>query len=179
MSKQTKLITSKETRLSYANIWFPKSINGGPERYSATLLIPKDSEDIKKIKEAVWQAYVEGSGKLERTFGFIPEFSQIKNPLRDGDKERDWDDAYVGHYFINATSGSKPQVIDIYKNPIEDTSEIYSGVYARVAIHFYVFANADSGAFGIACSLDNVMKVADGEPLGVKSSAWEDFEDVD
>ena len=176
MSK-AKFITSNETRLSYANIWFPKSINGGPEKYSATLLIPKNSDDVKKIREAIWQAYVDGSSKLERTFGFIPEFSQIKNPLRDGDKERDWDEAYKDHYFINATTGDKPQVIDIYKNPIEDTSEIYSGVYARVAIHFYVYAHKDNGAFGVACSLDNVMKVKDGEPLGTKTSAWEDFED--
>lgn len=173
----TKVLTSSETRLSYANIWFPKSINGGPEKYSATLLIPKGSEDIKKIKEAIWQAYVDGSSKFERAFGFIPEFKDIKNPVRDGDVERNWDEAYVGHYFLNATSGSKPQVIDIYKSPIEDTSEIYSGVYARVAIHFYVFANKDTGACGIACSLDNVMKVKDGDPLGTKSSAWEDFAD--
>jgi len=177
MSYQTKVITSKQSRLSYANIWYPKSVNGGPEKYSTTILIPKDSPDIKKIQDAIWQAYVEGSGKLEKAFGFIPEFSQIKNPLRDGDKERDWDEAYVGHYFLNATSGSKPQVIDIYKNPIEDTSEIYSGVYARVSIHFYVFANKDTGVCGIACSLDNVMKIKDGDPLGTKSSAWEDFSD--
>ncbi len=176
--KNIKMITSKETRLSYANIWFPKSVNGGPPRYSATLLIPKDSPDVNKIKDSIHRAYEEGRDKFEQAFGFVPEFDTIKNPLRDGDIERDWDPAYVGHVFLNVTSKNKPDVIDAYKDPIMDTSEIYSGVYARVAIHFYAFANAKSGAYGIACSLDNVMKVKDGEPLGTKSSAWEDFEDL-
>lgn len=43
MSKlnNTKVITGKNTRLSYFNGWEPKSINGGPEKYSVSLLIPK------------------------------------------------------------------------------------------------------------------------------------------
>lgn len=177
MSYQTKVITSKQSRLSYANIWFPKSVNGGQEKYSTTILIPKDSKDVQKIKDAIWQAYVEGSSKLERELGYVPEFKDLKNPIRDGDEERDWDEAYVGHIFINATSGSRPGVIDIYKNPITDTSQIYSGVYARCAIHFYVFANGETKKCGVACCLDNVMKVADGDLLGTRTSAWEDFED--
>ena len=31
---RTKVITGKETRLSYFHGWEPTSINGGPERYS-------------------------------------------------------------------------------------------------------------------------------------------------
>lgn len=34
---RTKVITGKDTRLSYFNGWEPKSINGGPEKYSVSL----------------------------------------------------------------------------------------------------------------------------------------------
>ncbi|MDU3456862.1 MAG: DUF2815 family protein, partial [Peptoniphilus harei] len=37
---KTKVITG-EVRLSYANVWEPKSINGGKERYSVSVIIPK------------------------------------------------------------------------------------------------------------------------------------------
>ena len=31
-------------RISFANIWEPKSINGGDEKYSVSLLIPKEDK---------------------------------------------------------------------------------------------------------------------------------------
>ena len=37
---KTKVITGI-TRLSYANVWEPKSINGGTEKYSVSIIIPK------------------------------------------------------------------------------------------------------------------------------------------
>lgn len=47
-NNKTKVITGKDSRLSYFNGWEPKSINGGPEKYSVSVLIPKD--DVKTIK---------------------------------------------------------------------------------------------------------------------------------
>ena len=41
-------------RLSFANIWEPKSINGGEEKYSASLIIPKsDKATVNAIQKAV------------------------------------------------------------------------------------------------------------------------------
>lgn len=48
MSRNTKIVTGTNTRLSYANVWEPKSINGGKEKYSVSLIIPKD--DTKTIQ---------------------------------------------------------------------------------------------------------------------------------
>ena len=62
---RTKVITGKDTRLSYFNGWEPKSINGGPEKYSVSLLIPKDDkETINAIEKAIDAAIEEGSGKF-------------------------------------------------------------------------------------------------------------------
>ena len=37
----TKVITGKDTRWSYCNIWDAKSINGGTRKYSVALIIPR------------------------------------------------------------------------------------------------------------------------------------------
>ena len=58
----TKVITGVNTRWSYANVWDPKSINGGAPKYSVSLIIPKsDTATVAKIKAAI-QAVLE-SGK--------------------------------------------------------------------------------------------------------------------
>ena len=40
-SNPMKVITGPDTRWSYANVWEPKSINGGAPKYSVSLIIPK------------------------------------------------------------------------------------------------------------------------------------------
>ena len=54
--------------------------------------------------------------------GKKPNKAAIKLPLRDGDIERD-DEAYKGHYFINANSTTAPQIVDRAVKPILDRSE--------------------------------------------------------
>jgi hypothetical protein len=167
-----KVVTG-EVRLSYANIWSPKSINGGDEKYSVSLLIPKsDTQTINSIKKAIEEAKVEGAPKFG---GKVPPV--LKTPLRDGDVERPDDEAYAGHYFVNANSKDKPQIVDKSVQSILDQSEVYSGCYARVSLRFYAFNT--NGNKGIACGLGNIQKVADGESLGGKSRAEDDFDAVE
>ena len=163
-------------RLSYANIWQAKSINGGAPKYSASVLIPKsDTKTLAKVKAAIQAAYEEGEGKLKGNGKTAPSLASLKTPLRDGDTERPDDEAYVDHWFINANSNTAPGVVDANREPIYDTSEIYSGVYARVSLSFYAFNS--NGNRGIACALQNIQKVRDGEALGGKSKAEDDFND--
>ncbi len=170
----TKVITGKETRWSYANVWEPKSINGGTPKYSVSLIIPKsDTVTVQKIKAAIEAAYHEGESKLKGNGKTVPTLSVIKTPLRDGDAERPDDNAYANAYFINANSATAPGVVDLDRNPILSRSEVYSGVYGRASINFYAFNS--NGNKGIACGLNNLQKVRDGEPLGGKVSAENDF----
>ena len=56
-----KVITGENTRWSYANVWEPKSINGGTPKYSVSLIIPKsDTKTIAAINAAVDAAIEEG-----------------------------------------------------------------------------------------------------------------------
>ena len=170
----TKVITGKSTRWSYANVWDPKSINGGAPKYSVSLIIPKsDTATIEKIKAAIKAAYEEGESKLKGNGKTVPPLESLKTPLRDGDLERPDDEAYHDSYFINANSSSAPGIVDANCQPILDRSEVYSGVYGRASINLYAFNS--NGNKGIACGLNNLQKIRDGEPLGGKSSAEDDF----
>lgn len=170
----TKVITGINTRWSYANIWDPKAIDGGKPKYSVSLIISKDDKaTLDKIKAAIQAAYEEGQSKLKGNGKSVPPLSAIKNPLRDGDIEKPDDEAYAGSYFVNANSATAPGVVDADRQPIIERSEVYSGVYGRASISFYAF-NVN-GNKGIACGLNNLQKIRDGEPLGGKASAESDF----
>ena len=78
---------------------------------------------------------------------------------------------------MNANSSTAPGVVDANRNEIMVKSEVYSGCYGRASINFYAF-NAN-GNRGIACGLNNLQKIRDGEPLGGRASAESDFATVE
>lgn len=184
-NQSTKVITGM-VRLSYTHVFEPQSIDGGDEKYSTAILIPKsDKETLRKIKAAVDAAKELGKSKWG---GKIP--ANCKTPLRDGDEERPDDEAYAGHYFLNASSKNKPGIAKpVGKDgsgktkfqEITDTTEVYSGCYAKVSLNFYPFDA--KGNRGVAAGLNNLVKVQDGDFLGGRSSlnddfASEDFDDI-
>ena len=174
----TKVITGVKTRWSYANVWQAKSINGGTPKYSVSLIIPKsDTKTVTAVKNAIQAAYEEGQSKLKGNSKSVPALTAIKTPLRDGAAERPDDEAYKDSYFINANSATAPGIVDAARNPIIEHSEVYSGVYGRASINFYAFNS--NGNRGIACGLNNLQKISDGEPLGGKTRAEDDFADED
>lgn len=178
IKNETKVITGK-VRLSYANIFEPKSINGSDPKYSVSLIIPKsDKQQIETIEEAINNAILAGESKLAGKNGKVP--SNIKLPLRDGDEDRPDDENYANSYFLNANSTKAPAVVGLEKDRSTGKAihlgedDVYSGCYARVSINFYAFNT--NGNKGIACGLGNIQKVEDGERFGGGASAEEDFE---
>ena len=164
----TKVITGK-VRASFVHIFEPQSVNGSDPRYSCSFIIPKsDVETIGKIRTAIEEAKQSGVTKWG---GKIP--ANLKLPLRDGDIDRPDDPNYDNAYFVNANATTAPGIVDADRNPIMSRSEVYSGVYGRASITFYAFNS--SGNKGIACGLNNLQKIRDGEPLGGKASAESDF----
>lgn len=173
----TKMVTGK-VRLSYANIWEPKENDQGQLKYSCALLIPKSDKDtLRKIKTIV-DALKE---EAEKKFKKLP--SNFKLPLHDGDQDKPDDENYAGHYFLNAYANTKPGIAKpIGKGAdgktkfqeITDTTEVYSGCYAKVALNFYIFDNKSKG---IGVGLNNIVKVQDGETLAGRASVDEDFAD--
>lgn len=171
----TKVVTG-QVRLSYANVWEPKAINGGDPKYSTSIIIPKkDKKTIQKIEDAIAEAIEDGfeSGKFKKG----KAKSTLKTPLRDGDVERPDDKNYADSMFMNLNSVKQPGIVDRAVQPILDQSEVYSGCYARVSMN--LFAYNSNGNTGIGAGLNNIQKLADGEPLGGGSTPDQDFGNVD
>lgn len=176
---ETKMVTGK-VRLSYANIWEPKETDG-KLKYSCALLIPKsDKETVRKIKAIVDALKAEAATKYK---GKLP--TSFKLPLHDGDDEKPDDEAYAGHFYLNAYANTKPGIAKpIGKDAtgktkfqeITDTTEVYSGCFAKVSINFYAYDNQSKG---IGVGLNNIVKVQDGETLAGRASVNEDFGDED
>lgn len=159
-------------RFSYLHCWEPNAVNGGDPKYSVSVIIPKsDTETVEKINMAIEQAKKDSVSKWG---GKVP--ANLKLPLRDGDIDRPEDEAYADSYFFNANSRQAPQVVDKNVQPILDQSEVYSGCYGRISVNFYGFNN--NGNRGIAAGLGNIQKLRDGESLGGRSNAEEDFDAV-
>lgn len=161
-------------RISFANIWKPKSINGSEEKYSVSCIIPKsDKATIAKIQKAIETA--KEDGKVRKWGGKIP--GNLKLPLRDGDVDRPDDDAYKNSVFVNATNKDAPQIVNRKVQPILDAMECGSGDFCNVSVNFYPF-NAN-GNRGVAASLGNVQLVKHGERLAGKVSAASEFEEIE
>lgn len=170
---RTKIVTDK-IRFSYAHVFEPVAMaEGQDKKYSVSLLIPKKNKAlIKRINDAILAAME--AGKASKFGGAIPK-KNFKMPLRDGDVEREDDEVYKGHFFLSASCKRKPGVVDADLNPIIDQDEFYSGCWGRASINFYAFNS--NGNKGIACGLNNLQKLEDGEPLSGMATAQEDFAD--
>lgn len=161
-------------RISFANIWSPKSINGSDPKYSVSCVISKsDKSTLARIQKAIEAA--KEQGKVSKWGGKIPP--NCKTPLRDGDIDRPDDEDYVNAMFINATAKDAPQIVDRQVNPIMDPMMVYSGCFCNVSINFYPF-NAN-GNRGIAAGLGNIQFVKDGDRLSGKASASSDFDAIE
>ena len=170
----TKVITGK-VRLSYCHLFKPHAVTEGQEpKYSVCLLVPKsDKQTLRNIQAAVAAAKTAGESVLKDKNGRIP--ATLKTPLRDGDAERPDQPEYEGMYFLNASSKQKPGLLDRDRTEIVDSTEVYSGCYGRASLNFFAYNQA--GNKGIGCGLNHIQKVADGDFLGGRSRAEDDFDE--
>ena len=137
------------------------------------LLIPKtDVDGITKIKAAMKSA-------LEKKFGDLSKVKGLKNPLKDGDGNKQdgtpHGEEYHGHFYLRCKSSEKPGVIDIKGKEIINSTDFVSGDFCRASITASAY---DSNmAKGVTFYLNNLQKVADGPSLGgtVRTTAAEDF----
>jgi len=176
-SNPTKVMTGK-VRLSYANIVNPRPNDDGKDTWSTVLLIPKDDKKtLMALKAAAEQALKDGIASQKLKAG-----TSLKNAwktLKDGDERDDLDEnpEYAGHYYMNVSAYQKPGIVDKNVQPILDSSEIYSGMYARVDINAYPYKS--KGNTGVTFGLNNVQKWADGDFLGGRARAEDVFDALD
>lgn len=175
MNDDIKRVITGKVRLSYTNLTTPRAPKLGDKlKYSTTILIPKaDIATKQRIDSAINGAIQEGI--VSKWSGVSP--AQPAVPIYDGDGVRPTGEYFSeeckGCWVMTASSEQRPQVVDINLKEIMNPAEIYSGMYARVSIKFFPYFN--SGKKGIGCGLCNVQKLEDGEPLGGRTNAADDF----
>lgn len=175
---KTKVVTGK-VRLSYVHVFEPYASDGDDEskaKYSTVILIPKtDTATLNKIEVA--RAAAIEAGKHSKFDGKVPP--NLVNTLHDGDEEADLDKnpEYAGHMYMSISSNSKPGVVDQNVQPILDSTEVYSGCYARVSMNAAAYNY--KGKKGISFYLSHVQKLADGESFTGRTRAEDDFDAVE
>lgn len=166
-----------EVRFSYTAVFQPKKNDDGtPSKYGVCIIIPKeDTETVNLVKEAIDAA--KQRGKMEKWGGKIP--ANVNSCLRDGDIDREDDEAFAGCYFLNASSRNKPGVKVLEDGVVSDAldeEDFYSGCYGAVTLDFFPYES--SGNKGVGAGLNNVIKTRDGDRLSGGRSADEDFADL-
>jgi hypothetical protein len=172
--QKTKIVIGP-LKLSFVHVWEPTAMEGQTDKkYSVHVLIPKnDKATIDKIEAAIEAAKQEGIASKWK--GKLPK--KCWNPLQDGDTEKADYEEYNGMLYVSAKSSTKPGVVDKNRQPILAQDEVYSGILGYVSINFYAFDK--NGNAGVAAGLNHVMKVKDGPALGGRSSADNDFANIE
>lgn len=173
----TKVVTGR-VRLSYVHVWEPWSSGGDDNeaKYSVALLIPKtDKTTINALRKA--QAAALEQGKDSKFGGKVPKV--WADTIHDGDEEADLEKnpEYEGHWYMSVSSKTKPGIVDQNVQPILDSTEVYSGCFARVSLNAFPYNT--KGKKGVSFGLNHVQKLADGDFLGGRSKAEDDFDAVE
>lgn len=162
-------------RLSYANLFTPRSVNGSEPRYSCTLLVDKeDTQAVELVNGAV-----EAAKKLfKEKFGDYK--GKLKSVVYDGDEDFPDDENCEGKLVIRASSKKQPGIKVLDSGMLVDAldeDEVYSGCFAAVELNFFPYNQPSSK--GISAGLNNVLKLEDGARLGGGGrSADAAFEDL-
>lgn len=165
----------KHVRLSYAQVFEPRSFEGGDPKYSTVLLISKDDADtVKKVQETILRvAKAQWGDKIKNNR--LP--SNFNNPLKDGDDVCDVQPAYENCFYLRASSKRQPVLLDRSKRHVEEEDNlIYSGCYCNASINIFAFdASVNKG---ISAGLNGLQFVEHGERLG-GGSCENDFDQLD
>lgn len=177
-------ILTPKFRASYPNV-FKKKLNdlSKKEEYSLVAVFPKGT-DLSGLKKAAKEACFERFGADPKKWP-----KNLRDPFRSNDEKATEDDttgkkAYPdgyeeGGFFINLKSQEKPGLVNGKNEDIITESDFYAGCYARATVSAYAYGGKDTGFTpGVAFGLRNIQKMAEGEPLGSRTRAQDDFEPI-
>lgn len=178
-------IIAKNVRLTYCHLAEPYSYDDSMTgKYSVSMLIKKtDSALLKQIGLAHKEAIQKGVDKYGQ--GFSKNVTPLIRPegsnnglLIDCDLDERYSDNadYKGCYLLSAKSTTAPYVFAFEKgkeklNKEEILELVYSGCYGWVQFNFYPYQAPVNK--GIACGLNTVIKMQDGDSMGGRANPTE------
>lgn len=164
-------IVLKNVRLSFPQIWTPKSFAPGQDpRFNANFLIDKETQGdlIQKLKEAV-AAVADEKWKGKKPGG-------LKVCFGDGE-EKDYD-GYENAVYVSASTKVRPVIVDQKKNPLaEEDGKPYAGCYVNAAISLW--AQDNQWGKRVNATLDAIQFVKDGESFGGKKVTADVFGEIE
>lgn len=189
----------KNARLSFHDLFEPKSMDGGKPKFNATLICGDDTTakftnskgDVKVVPHGKLLAVYEHL--LNEKFGKIPAKSEnwFYNKA-DGSTHRDafvnddgdyWAGTDENTFYVSSNKiaskckNGKMTVLDQRRDDIEANSGLlFSGCYVNAVIDVYAYQN-DSGK-GVTAELSGIQLLRTGEALGTaQTDARDEFED--
>lgn len=164
MSDEKEKIITPVFRVNFPSVFQPRKDSNGNEKYSVQMLFDSDT-DLKEMR-----ALAKKTAMAKYPDGIPKNFTK---PFRKGEEKSDEYPEYEGMIFTNAGSKFKPGLCDSKGNDIISGDDFYSGCYAKASVICYCY-NVN-GNKGVTFGLQNLMKVKDGERLGARNSAQDDF----
>jgi len=187
-------VTLKGVRLSFADIWKPKTLKreDGSEsdpKFSANFLIPKDGDLMASYKgksmpvmKALKAAKIDAIGKkLGEEKAKELKIRANNYCVKDGDEENY--DGYAGQWYVSANNSRKPVVKGRDKRDLAEADGIvYSGCYVNAIVTLWYqpagTKNGNAVPHAVYGSLEAVQFVRDGEAFGAPGVSDDDFEDL-
>lgn len=169
----TKVITPQAT-LSYPHLFEPNTPPGAAEAVYSCALVFEKGTDLGELKKAALAAATEKFGNKAEA---LIRDGKLRMPFRNDGAEKGYPD---GSVFMNVKNKSKPGIVSIYPGPdgkpqvIDDPAQIYAGCKVRASLRAYAYDV--SGNKGVAFSLGNLQKLADGERLDGRVKAEDEFD---
>ncbi len=174
-------ITTPKCRMSFVTVFEPKRYKGGDPKFSVVMLFPKTlakQGELKDMQKLIKATAIEEWGEVPaEAITIDSEYC----PFKDGDKKGY--DGYEDTYCATASSLYQPAIIDVgnYAKDIKpqaiiDPREFYSGCYARVSITAFTWES--KGKRGVSFGLQNIQKLADGEPFSGRGNPEADFDPI-
>ena len=176
----SKIITPK-FRVNWPSITKPKLNElSGKEEYSL-IAIFEPGTDLKPLQKAVEEAIMDKWGKDKTKWP-----KNMRLPFRKGEEAKKESEDGMSYYpagysekvvWIRLKSVQRPGLVGPDMQDIIDDSEFYSGCYARASVNAYAYDQA--GNRGVAFGLNNIQKLAEGEPLSGRPKPQDEFSAVE
>lgn len=166
-------------RLSFPHLFAPrKNDDGTDDKYQCCLLIDQKDTAFKEAYDKALEA-AKANGVKSKWGGKMPKNLQL--PLRDGEEREEEYPEFEGKWFINPKARRKPDTCVVVKGgqlaKSDDEEEFYAGCYVVALISLFPYDN--SGNKGVACGLEGIIKVKDGERFDGGGSIQSAFAEED
>jgi hypothetical protein len=175
-------VTTPKFRVSYPNV-FKAKLNdmNGKEEYSLVALFAKGA-DLSSMKKAAQDAIVAKWGADQKKWP-----KNLRSPFRSHDEKATEDDVTgkkmyphgmeEGGVFVNLKSQQKPGLVDQNVQDIISEADFYAGCFARATVRAYAYDA--KGNCGVAFGLQNIQKMGEGDSLGSRTRATDDFAPIE